>query len=647
MKKILPGIFFILLSFFCIPHMVFSQKFDSLLTVAQTKPDTASLNSLLQEIKLTSDSRPDSALQLIELVQPIFQKFDDLILKGKLTLRKAQVLSKLGKYDEALELTIPAEYLYTKIGYKEGIARVNHTKGMANFYKGEFQKSLNYFIQSEQLFLELGNKNEALKSQQAQGSVFLQIGNLGMGIKVLKKAEKTALELNDTSSLLYIWSNLGSAYNMNNEFENAIYYYKIVLQESHQRNITYLEMSAASNLGSVYWSMEALDQAIQYNTIALNLNNLLGDKNTRVSILVNLASAYASKKNYTKGMVYIDEAIEIIDQGESNNSDQVYKAKADILFAMGSSKEAYTWLEKHEFLKDSVANANNKEQMAQMEMQYNELKNEQTINSLNSDKLIKDQKLALSKSNTKLFIAVSIAIGFILLISLIALINNFYKNKLLKNKNKQIEESLREKEILLLEVHHRVKNNLQMIYSILNLQTKNLSGDAAEILNESKDRVKSISLIHEKLYKNEDILNIDLNALLYEIGENIRITSQYGHHTSIKTECDNIKPEMDTLIAIGIMVNELVTNCFKYAFKSDAMHQINIQLKIDEKENMVLKVVDNGHGFPPEFDMNHPTSFGFKMIKTLCKKLKGEIFCSNNHGAEVKIVLSKYKLAVA
>jgi two-component sensor histidine kinase len=645
MKKNRGIRFFIFIGFICIPQLVFAQKFDSLVTLAKTKPDTAHLNGILKEIKLVSDSRPDSALKMIEGVQPIFQQSNDLIIKGKLTLRKAQVLSKLGKYDEAIELTIPAEYLYTKIGYKEGMGRVNHTKGLAYFYKGEFEKSLSYFIAAEKIYQELGLLNDVTSSQQAQGAVFLQMGNVEMGIRVFKKAEQTALKINDQITLLYIWSNLGSAYNMLEDDDQAIFYYKNVMEASHQLNLAYLEMTSASNLGSVYWAKGKLDDAIRIENRALELNNLMGDPNTRVSILVNLASAHASKKNNTQAMAYIDEAIDLIRKGLSTKSDKVYKVKAQILFAMGNPTEAYKWLEIHEFKKDSTAQANNKEQMTALEAQYNDLKDQQTINDLNTQQQIKDQKLALSKSNRNLFLAIILAIGLVLLMAIIVLINNFYKNKLLKRKNQQIEDSLREKEILLMEVHHRVKNNLQMIYSILNLQTKNLSGDAAEILNESKDRVKSISLIHEKLYKNEDILHVDVNSLLYEISENIRITSPHAQNTRIETDCEHIKPEMDTLIALGIMVNELVTNCFKYAFQPQSANQIRIQLKMDEAENLVLKVNDNGNGFPPDFDLNNPSSFGFKMIKTLCKKLKGEILCTNNNGAEVKIVLTKYKLA--
>lgn len=623
-----------------------SQTDVEIINKANQSSDTNSLKEVLAIVQKQVDTNPDSALTLIEMAKPAFQNSTSTLLQAKIISRKALALVKTGKLDEAFDLANSSEILFRKLDYKKGIASSNNTKGMSKFYQGQFQEAQQYFINAEKMYLEIGLQQDALSAQQAQGAIFFQLGNLDMAEQIFLKAEQLAEEIHANSTALYIWTNLGSVYNLKNQPDKAIYYYTRVLDSAAVTQNVYLEMSAASNLGSLYWSMSKFDDAIKLENRALLLNDALGDQETRISILDNLASAWASKKNYSKANEYIDEAIDLINKTHSSNTDQTYKIKAQIKFAEGNSKEAYQWLEKHEHIKDSVSNASNQALISELQIEHNEYKNEQTIKNLSTEKMIKDSELKISKANTKIFIIISAAVLIILIVSIIALIKYAAQKRLLKKQNELIQESLREKEVLLQEVHHRVKNNLQMIYSILNLQSKDLSGDAAEVLSESRDRVKSISLIHEKLYKTEDLLQIDVGILLQEIAENVKKTSQFASNTQITTQCDNIKPEMDTLIALGIMVNELVTNCFKYACKSESQNQVNIQLK-QSSNQVILKVSDNGLGFPANFDMNNPTSFGYKMLKTLCKKLKGEIICNNNNGADVTIVLGKFKMATA
>jgi two-component system, sensor histidine kinase PdtaS len=452
------------------------------------------------------------------------------------------------------------------------------------------------------------------------------------------------LEHKQEKSLLMIRTNIGSVYNKINDFDHAIAYYEMAIEQAKKLNDPYILLAASSNLGTIYFAQKKLDEAIAIELPALEIAKSMGDVTSEISIMNNLASAYSSKGDYKNGLIYADGALNLLKTNKSASA--LLHAtinKADILYHLGKGNEAFELLKQHMAIKDSLLQADQQASLTEMEEKYNSDKQEQKIKDLNTSKQIGDLKLKESEQASTIYLLIAISAGLLLALVVVALIINRNKNKVLESKNKIIEENLKEKEILLMEVHHRVKNNLQMIYSILNMQSKNLPADVADILNENKDRIRSISIVHEKLYRNEDISNININELITDIAENARKSSPFASNTQINVTCDNIKPDLDTMLSLGIMVNELVTNSFKYAFEQNK--QNNIQISLRKKENMLfLKVNDNGRGFPVGFTPSASKSFGFKMLQTLCKKLKGQINCQNSNGAQIEITMERFAL---
>ncbi|RJQ51198.1 MAG: PAS domain S-box protein, partial [Desulfobacteraceae bacterium] len=214
----------------------------------------------------------------------------------------------------------------------------------------------------------------------------------------------------------------------------------------------------------------------------------------------------------------------------------------------------------------------------------------------------------------------------------------------LKRAEDQVKKSLREKEVLLKEIHHRVKNNLQIIHSMLNLQLPHVKDrQAIELFKESKNRVYSMALIHEKLYESESLAMINLSEYIRSLTANLFLS--YGVSERAirpKISVENITLDIDTVIPCALIINELVSNSLKHAFP-DSLKQptgkgeIGIDLRRGIGDKVILTVADNGAGLPDGFDIQNTRSLGLKLVSVLVKQLSGTVYPRKGDGAEFVI----------
>ncbi|OHD66996.1 MAG: hypothetical protein A2176_16105 [Spirochaetes bacterium RBG_13_51_14] len=199
----------------------------------------------------------------------------------------------------------------------------------------------------------------------------------------------------------------------------------------------------------------------------------------------------------------------------------------------------------------------------------------------------------------------------------------------------QIRESLREKETLLKEVHHRVKNNFQMITSLMSLQSMSMQNkDLIKYFGDAQNRIRSMALIHEKLYQSKDISHIDMASYLRTI--------VYELHTSYSTGRDGFNPciesdelflNIDQAIPCGLIINEILTNAFKYAFPPHWKGEPEMRISIRELSGMIeMHIMDNGVGMPESIDMNTTRSLGLSLVPMLAKQLSGEVLLDRSAG---------------
>ena len=203
----------------------------------------------------------------------------------------------------------------------------------------------------------------------------------------------------------------------------------------------------------------------------------------------------------------------------------------------------------------------------------------------------------------------------------------------------QMKSSLQEKEVLLKEIHHRVKNNLQIISSLLSLQSGNIkSENPASMFRESQDRIRSMALIHEKLYQARDISRVDFAEYVRSLTAYLSRSYMPGHGVKIVIAIEGIYLDIDKAIPCGLIINELVSNSLKYAFPDGRKGEIRIGLEHSNKV-YTLTVGDNGAGLPPGLDFRNTTSLGLQLVNTLVGQLEGTIGLADGSGTRFRITI--------
>ena len=203
----------------------------------------------------------------------------------------------------------------------------------------------------------------------------------------------------------------------------------------------------------------------------------------------------------------------------------------------------------------------------------------------------------------------------------------------------KIRSSLREKEVLLKEIHHRVKNNLQVVASLLGLQSRSAADEhTRRMLLESQNRVHTMALLHECLYQSHNLSQIDFPDYIRQLVSHLyhSYEIQTGH-VRLETKLDQLYLDLDAAVACGLIINELVSNSLKYAFPDGRQGVIRIELTADANHMARLIVADNGVGHAGHPDLAHAKTLGLRLVRTLAEQLGGTIELRANNGAEAQL----------
>lgn len=222
-----------------------------------------------------------------------------------------------------------------------------------------------------------------------------------------------------------------------------------------------------------------------------------------------------------------------------------------------------------------------------------------------------------------------------------------------KRAEKQIRASLQEKEVMLKEIHHRVKNNLQVVSSLLKLQAGYIQDKRiVEVFKESQNRVSAMALIHEKLYQSEDLAKTNFSEYIQSLVTALfRSYSAYSRSIKLHLDVQEVRLSIDTAIPCGLIINELVSNSLKYAFPSGEPGEIHIRLQAEETKAQALPryqliVSDSGRGFPPDIDFRNTKSLGLQLVCSLIRQLRGEIDLTSKSGVQFTMCFTEQKIRV-
>ncbi len=442
------------------------------------------------------------------------------------------------------------------------------------------------------------------------------------------------------------YNSLANSYIVRQEFEKSTEAYNKAV-ECLIKTKSYASLAnIQTNIAVNYFFQNKIDSAFMKFHEALYYNLKSKDNEGIITNLLNLSEALLFDKQYDSTLFYLNKSNLY---GEKNNFQklQYFTIKQDYFRDLKNIDSAYIYIQRRDSLKAHINDEDNILLNTEFEFLYKTRENE--INQTNIEK-----EYQIKKIKAQRIYYIFVFSGLVLLIIVLALFYAYIvqkrnnaklkiQNDEIEAKNAVIDHSLKEKEILLKEIHHRVKNNLQIISSLLNLQSKTITDEkAVAAINEGRERIFAISLIHQKLYQERNFATLDFKDYLQDLIHNLKVThGQDNDQFLYEIDAQNSILNIDTAVPLGLILCELVSNSFKHAFPNQEKAKISVKLfKIEEKYH--LEYVDNGIGLPNNSEFPVIGSLGAEIITTLIEQLEGTFeILKNDEGFGIGIIFEE------
>jgi len=409
-------------------------------------------------------------------------------------------------------------------------------------------------------------------------------------------------------------------------------------------------------LGAYYTQLKQYNQAQYFYEIAFNYYKQPSEhayvKQFCRNAGISLANIKIAQRQFKQAKKYVDFLLTT-----EPAKDQLYKSKLELAqfkidSANGDLKLAIKHFERHKIIEDSLYNVTKSRQIAELDIQYETRQKEQSIRMLNTEAISKNAML--EKVNLQRNI---ILLALVLSCVFLLMAYRFYRykqknnesvlksNKLIKSKNRQLEFLVEEKEWLLKEVHHRVKNNLHTIICLLESQAAFLENDALKAIEKSQHRIYAMSLIHHKLYQAEDIQSIDMASYIPELVQYLK--DSFGISSGkiyFSLNIEQISLDLSVAVPVALIINEALTNSIKYAFSQKAHGEITISFLEQNDGSIILELTDNGIGMDENIEKFDRVSLGLQLIKGLANEIQGQIHIESKDGVKITIRFKKQVL---
>jgi two-component sensor histidine kinase len=543
------------------------------------------------------------------------------------------------------------------------------------FHAQNLQDSLTVFRMLSPSYMKLRNYNKAFEIQEIlerlkprmpveqrasfvtnKSYIYLQLGLYAESVLELRKEfmQKSKIQQKDTSVLGNYYNDMGVHFNRANILDSAVFYFNkaktlVDAKGKYDKDKTYYDFFSGlidGNIASALAKRKQFKEAIaplkKDIYYSLKANNLLSASNSYNLI----AECYLELKKYDLARKYIDSCKPLIAEIEELSptlNNMLVEAK--YYKYTGNLNKAAEFYDKYIHFKDSITKVDNESKLINQQVSFELYQKENLL--IEKEKIIQNNQLIGEHQKTQrsyLLLGIVILFFVVLLLVINTQMNKrrqaelFIKNKHIVQQKTAIETALKEKEFLIKEIHHRVKNNLQIISSMLSLQAETIDNSEAKIvLQESRLRINSMALIHQLLYSKNNMLNVSISDYLHTLLSQIeRSYSSASCKIIADLKCDNVNIDLDTAIPLGLIVNELVTNSYKHAFKKMDSGTITISFQKNETDNVyTLGVHDTGSGFDPKKIKSN--SLGMELIQMLADQLDGKMVFTNDNGTLAEI----------
>ena len=589
----------------------------------------------------------EAKIKYLEMAVPLYKK-------NKAYKKQADALKDLADYygsieenQKALVLLENAVAVYKAIGFK-GLQGV-YTLMSDNYgILQNTQLSLQYALMAEKTAEEVHDTSYQLCTiYNHLALAYYDLLKYDLAFTNFEKALNIALENKNASDINTISYNLASLYCQKKNYREALRTLKRTAKDyPPQDEVTQIRQRFIYVV--CYSMLKQLDNAKPYYEQLLKdyQESDAGLAYKLTAIIIYLQQSGQVEKTYA----YIEKFKEF---AKKSNKLILYSQIELLSFQSDHASKKYEsaikHLQRHQLFRDSIFNVEKLKQSAALQLQFETEKKDKNIKLLTQQGKLQEIKI----HNDQIIRYVFIGSVVVLVLFLAFLYNSFRskkkKNEELEMQRQQINEQnelnkkmLIEKEWLLKEIHHRVKNNLQIVISLLNTQSAYLDNeDALMAIQNSQHRMHAMSLIHQKLYQSDNLANIDMSWYIYELINYMK--ECFDTDTKIHFHLDVEKTYLDVAqaVPIGLIINEAINNAIKYAFPLDRKGNVIISLQNIGGNNYKLLIADNGVGLPENFEDTERDSLGMNLMMGLTDQIDGTFEMKNENGLKITIAFTR------
>lgn len=572
-----------------------NSKMRAYLSLADVRQDSICrlwLQDMLSESYLNSNQL-DSSLIYIDSAKTIANNLKLSKRIGMLLLREGTVLYAKGQYIESIESVFEATQYFEKSNEEMQRAFSYLQIGTTYLYIDFFEKAQSYYRKAGNTFLTVGDTLGFHICQANLGLVELEKENFSLALNYFQKAHPVIVASKRPLSIGTSYRYLGMSYQGLNQYDSASYFLE-----------------------------KALQNDLQY-----------GYKIGICSDYLGLAELTFQKEEYSKARAFADSAkVYYPKHSDIELEADLYRVLAQVYRKLGKKDKSSDYFAHYTMLQDSLK----QEEIAINAIAESESKK---LEQLRNDLLIAKQKELIQEEENRiqqyfLLLLSIIAVVALFLLGLITSANKKNKqlNQALSERNKQVEKDLSVKQELITEIHHRVKNSLQVISSILSIQSAITKDKKLQrSLLETKSRISNLSSINAGLYRESEEDQKFLSKWIESMVKSLAKEYQVDDRLQLKLELENFLLAIDETIPAGILIHEMVSNIFKHAYHEEEAINIEISLYKSGK-HIHLKLSDKGHGFPNNINPDESESLGLMLIHTMAQQLEGKLYIDDAKG---------------
>lgn len=520
--------------------------------------------------------------------------------------------------------------LFESTGDKERLAETSAELAIEYIEENDLFRSEALIFSAIDIYESLGDKEGLGAAYRRLSSVFVAQKEPESAIKYGLQALAFTKETNDHYTEALAWMVLISAYHDAKQLDKAIEAGGncIEVVKEYVPEEVFILARGYAYRGDVWADVGDYQKSLEDNikSYEIIIDEIGTERPAAKTYRHGIGRAYYMQKEYRKAIPHLAATVEGfrgLGQSTQPKMQAVYHDLADCYYQIGDVNQAYLTQQLAHQVFDTLMQDRVKNLEAENLVKYETGKKDQAI--------LEQQKTIEQKNSIQYL---SIGLITLLVIFLSTLFYYYQRNKKFTNvltiKNK-------ENEILLKEIHHRVKNNLQVISSLLNMQSRNIKDDSIkDVIKESRTRVQSMSLIHQKLYRGKNLAAVEMKNYLQNLADNLIDAYSDSDEVEIDLDMQNMELDVDCAIPLGLIVNELVTNSLKYAFPKRKKGVIAIKM-LKEEENIILDISDNGVGKSNPTAEKEPSGFGTELVEMLTLQLKGKIQHSIEEGYHTRL----------